>query len=155
MTEDLITAGTSHRSSRDVGGADAVVVEGLTKRYGGRAAVDDVSFAVPAGTVAGLIGPNGAGKTTIMAMLLGLVRPTSGRAPCSANRSASTAGYLHRVGALIESPAFHPGRVGHRQPAFAGGPRRPLDRRASTTSSSSSASPAAVDDRVGLVLVRA
>jgi hypothetical protein len=47
MTEDLITAGTSHRSSRDVGGADAVVIEGLTKRYGGRAAVDNLSFAIP------------------------------------------------------------------------------------------------------------
>ena len=43
-----------------------------------RIAVDRLSFAVPAGSVAGLIGPNGAGKTTIMAMLLGLVRPTSG-----------------------------------------------------------------------------
>lgn len=59
-------------------GVDAVVVKGLTKRYGNRAAVDNLSFTVPAGSVAGLIGPNGAGKTTLMAMLLGLVRPSAG-----------------------------------------------------------------------------
>jgi len=55
---------------------DAVIVRGLTKRYGNRAAVDNLSFDVPAGSVAGLIGPNGAGKTTLIAMLLGLVNPT-------------------------------------------------------------------------------
>src|SRR4051794_27639563 len=53
-------------------------VEGLTKHYGQRAAVDHLTVDLPAGVVAGFIGPNGAGKTTTMAMLLGLVRPTSG-----------------------------------------------------------------------------
>ena len=108
MTEDLITTGTSHRSSRDLGGADAVVVEGLTKRYGSRAAVDNLSFAIPTGTVAGLIGPNGAGKTTLMAMLLSLIHPTSGTGTVLGEPLGNTAGYLNRVGALIESPAFHP-----------------------------------------------
>ena len=51
----------------------ALVTHDLTKRYGGRAAVDNLSIEVPAGVVAGFIGPNGAGKTTTMAMLLGLV----------------------------------------------------------------------------------
>jgi ABC-type sugar transport system ATPase subunit len=58
----------------------AVITDGLTKRYGRRPAVDRLSIEVPVGVVAGFIGPNGAGKTTTMAMLLGLVRPTSGTA---------------------------------------------------------------------------
>lgn len=87
---------------------DAVVVERLTKRYGARVAVDEVSFAVPTGSVAGLIGPNGAGKTTIMAMLLGLVRPTSGSATVLGHPIDRPFDYLDRVGALIEGPAFHP-----------------------------------------------
>ncbi|WP_205528389.1 ABC transporter ATP-binding protein [Desertimonas flava] len=105
-----------HRSSPaptpSPSGTDAVVVDGLTKRYGSRTAVDDVSFSIPSGTVAGLIGPNGAGKTTIMAMLLGLVRPTSGDATVLGAPIAHRADYLSRVGALIEGPAFHPGVSG-------------------------------------------
>jgi ABC-2 type transport system ATP-binding protein len=53
-------------------------VEGLTKRFDDTTAVDAISFAVPAGTVAGLLGGNGAGKTTTISMLLGLLLPTSG-----------------------------------------------------------------------------
>src|SRR5690606_36381402 len=86
----------------------AVRVDALTKRYGERTAVDHVSFDVPAGSVAGLIGPNGAGKTTLMAMLLGLVRPTSGTATVLGHPLSDPAAYLGRVGALIEGPAFHP-----------------------------------------------
>ena len=52
----------------------------LTKRFGGRSAVEDISFAVQAGEVVGFLGPNGAGKSTTMRMLLGLLRPTSGAA---------------------------------------------------------------------------
>jgi ABC-2 type transport system ATP-binding protein len=99
---------TAHRSSPDAGGADSVVVEGLTKRFGSRAAVDNLTFAIPTGTVAGLIGPNGAGKTTLMAMLLGLVHPTSGTGAVLGEPLRKPAAYLDRVGSLIESPAFHP-----------------------------------------------
>ena len=90
----------------------AVVVDGLTKRYGSRVAVDRLSFAIPTGTVAGLIGPNGAGKTTLMAMLLGLVHPTSGSGTVLGEPLGKPARYLDRVGALIESPAFHPAASG-------------------------------------------
>ncbi len=91
---------------------DAVVVDRLSKRFGSRVAVDEVSFSVPVGAVAGLIGPNGAGKTTIMAMLLGLVRPSGGSATVLGSPVSKRTEYLPRVGALIEAPAFHPGVSG-------------------------------------------
>ncbi|RPI06366.1 MAG: ATP-binding cassette domain-containing protein, partial [Actinobacteria bacterium] len=61
---------------------------------------------------AGFVGPNGAGKTTTMAMLLGLVRPTSGTGAVLGESIESPAAYLHDVGALIESPAFYPSLTG-------------------------------------------
>ncbi len=92
--------------------SDAVATSGLTKTYGSRAAVNAVSFAIPAGSVTGLVGPNGAGKTTLMAMLLGLVRPSGGSATVLGHDLSDRAAYLPRVGALIESPAFHPAASG-------------------------------------------
>ena len=89
-----------------------MITDGLSKRYGRRLAVDALSIEVPAGVVAGFIGPNGAGKTTTMAMLLGLVRPTSGTASVLGSRVEHPASYLGRVGALIEAPAFWPGLTG-------------------------------------------
>jgi ABC-2 type transport system ATP-binding protein len=85
----------------------ALSVTGLTKRYGERTAVDHLDIDLPAGVVAGFIGPNGAGKTTTMAMLLGLVRPTSGTGMVLGCPIDEPATYLPRVGALIESPAFY------------------------------------------------
>src|SRR5262249_22894657 len=102
----------------------AIMTEGLTKRYGRRLAVDGLSLEVPVGVVAGFIGPNGAGKTTMMAMLLGLVRPTGGTATVLGASLEDPASYLGRVGALIESPAFWPGLSGIenlRAPATRGG----------------------------------
>ena len=90
----------------------ALSVEGLTKRFGGRTAVDHLDIDLPAGVVAGFVGPNGAGKTTTMAMLLGLVRPTGGSGRVLGEPIADPARYLHRVGALIESPAFYPSLSG-------------------------------------------
>jgi len=90
----------------------ALVTHDLTKRYGGRAAVDNLSIEVPSGVVAGFIGPNGAGKTTTMAMLLGLVAPTAGSATVLGSSLDDPAAYLDRVGALIETPAFWPGLTG-------------------------------------------
>jgi len=56
-----------------------LVVAGLTKRFGGLVAVDNVDVVVPRGAIAGLIGPNGAGKTTVFNMIAGIYRPTEGR----------------------------------------------------------------------------
>src|SRR5665213_3377337 len=58
---------------------NAIQVEDLTKYYGDVRAVDDISFTAPAGSTVGLLGGNGAGKTTTIAMLLGMLVPTSGR----------------------------------------------------------------------------
>jgi ABC-2 type transport system ATP-binding protein len=90
----------------------ALVTDQLTKRYGGRAAVDSLTLEIPAGVVAGFMGPNGAGKTTTMAMLLGLVAPTAGTATVLGSSLDDPAAYLGRVGALIETPAFWPGLTG-------------------------------------------
>jgi ABC-2 type transport system ATP-binding protein len=90
----------------------ALSVIGLTKRYGARVAVDHLDIELPAGVVAGFVGPNGAGKTTTMAMLLGLVRPSSGTGTVLGHPIDDPAAYLPRVGALIESPAFYPSLSG-------------------------------------------
>ncbi len=90
----------------------AVIIDGLSKRYGRRLAVNTLSLEVPAGVVAGFIGPNGAGKTTTMAMLLGLVEPTAGSGTVLGASLEDPAAYLGRVGALIEAPAFWPGLSG-------------------------------------------
>jgi len=89
-----------------------ISLDGLSKRYGDHVAVDDLTIEVPAGVVAGFVGPNGAGKTTTMAMLLGLVTPTAGSGTLLGHPLADPAAYLHRVGALIEGPAFYPGLTG-------------------------------------------
>jgi ABC-2 type transport system ATP-binding protein len=90
----------------------ALHVDGLTKRYGSRIAVDHLDIELPSGVVAGFVGPNGAGKTTTMAMLLGLVRPTSGEGTVLGRPLAEPAAYLGRVGAMIETPAFYPALSG-------------------------------------------
>jgi ABC-2 type transport system ATP-binding protein len=89
-----------------------ISLHGLSKSYGSHLAVDGLTVEVPAGVVAGFVGPNGAGKTTTMAMLLGLVRPTAGGGTVLGHPLDDPASYLHRVGALIEGPAFYPGLTG-------------------------------------------
>jgi ABC-2 type transport system ATP-binding protein len=89
-----------------------VLSEGLTKRFGGLTAVDDLSFVLEAGTITGFLGPNGAGKTTTLRMLLGLAAPTSGRALIFDQPYAQLAGAARRVGAVLEATDFHPGRSG-------------------------------------------
>ncbi|HEU5003148.1 MAG TPA: ATP-binding cassette domain-containing protein [Actinomycetota bacterium] len=84
---------------------------GLTKAYGSTLAVDGLDLEVGAGQVYGFLGPNGAGKTTTIRMLLGLVRPTSGRAWVLDRPVPSPAG-LAEVGSMIEEPAFYPWKTG-------------------------------------------
>jgi ABC-2 type transport system ATP-binding protein len=86
----------------------AIETSGLTKRFDGRLAVDDVELRVPRGAAFGYVGPNGAGKTTLIRMLLGLTDTTAGTMsmlgrPLPAERTAS----LARVGAIVEEPRFH------------------------------------------------
>ena len=66
-----------------------ITVSGLTKKYGDRTVVDDVSFELEPGTVTGFLGPNGAGKTTTMRMMTGLVAPTAGSAVVNGRRTSS------------------------------------------------------------------
>jgi ABC-2 type transport system ATP-binding protein len=97
-----------YRAGERPGGQLAVSTAGLTKSFGNRTVVDDVALAIPAGSVCGFVGPNGAGKTTTIRMLLGLVRPTAGSGIILGGSLDEPASYLHKVGALIESPAFYP-----------------------------------------------
>jgi len=90
----------------------AIEVENLSKHYGDLKAVDAISFAIPRGVICGFIGPNGSGKTTTIRMLLGLIRPSGGRAHVLGESVAHPERYLHQVGALIEGPAFYPALSG-------------------------------------------
>jgi ABC-2 type transport system ATP-binding protein len=89
-----------------------VLSESLTKRFGKLTAVEDLSFALEAGTITGFLGPNGAGKTTTLRMLLGLATPTSGRALIFDKPYADLEQPALRVGAVLEATDFHPGRSG-------------------------------------------
>ena len=82
----------------------------LTKQYGSKVAVDDLSFTVRPGAVTGFLGPNGAGKSTTMRLLLGLDRPSSGTALVNGRRYAELRAPLRQVGAMLESRAVHTGR---------------------------------------------
>jgi ABC-2 type transport system ATP-binding protein len=99
--------------SADAGTLDPVVsVNSLTKRYGDVRALDDLTFSLRAGTVTGFLGPNGAGKTTTLRLRLGLAEPTFGQALVFGRRYRELDDPVHRVGAVLESSDFHPGRSG-------------------------------------------
>ena len=87
-----------------------ITAENLTKRYGDKVAVDDLSFTVRPGIVTGFLGPNGAGKSTTMRMILGLDAPTSGRVTVNGKPFAEHSRPMHEVGALLEARAIHTGR---------------------------------------------
>ncbi|MGY1837353.1 ABC transporter ATP-binding protein [Blastococcus sp. SYSU DS0510] len=89
-----------------------ITVSGLTKRYGDRTVVDDVSFTLEPGTVTGFLGPNGAGKTTTMRMMTGLVPPSSGTATVDGRPYADLPNPGAVVGTLLDAGAVHPGRSG-------------------------------------------
>jgi ABC-2 type transport system ATP-binding protein len=87
-----------------------IEARGLSKRYGAKVAVDDLTFTVQPGIVTGFLGPNGAGKSTTMRMLLGLDAPTAGSATIGGKHYADQAAPLREVGALLEARAIHTGR---------------------------------------------
>jgi ABC-2 type transport system ATP-binding protein len=88
-----------------------IEVHELTKRYGGKLAVDALSFRVHPGRVTGFLGPNGAGKSTTMRLILGLDTPTSGRATVNGRPYRQATWPLREVGALLDARAVHPGRT--------------------------------------------
>lgn len=86
--------------------------EHLTKRYGSRLVVDDVSFNCQAGRVAGFLGPNGAGKSTVMRMLCALTTPSMGRSLVLGHPFRELHNPGHQVGVLLDASAQHGGRTG-------------------------------------------
>jgi ABC-2 type transport system ATP-binding protein len=101
------------RDEHQVGGDELVIeTHALGKRYGDAiVAVDRLDLRVRRGEVYGFLGPNGAGKTTTLRMLVGLIRPTSGRAQVLGAPPGSRPA-LARTGALIEAPGFYPSLSG-------------------------------------------
>ena len=86
-----------------------IEVHGLVKRYGGKTAVNGLTFTVQPGVVTGFLGPNGAGKSTTMRVIVGLDRPTAGRASVNGRAYDRWPAPLAEVGILLEAKAIHPG----------------------------------------------
>lgn len=87
-----------------------IELEGLTKRFGAKTAVDNLSFQVRPGVVTGFLGPNGAGKSTTMRMMLGLDRPTGGTVRIDGKHYRDLPEPLKHIGALLDAKAMHGGR---------------------------------------------
>jgi ABC-2 type transport system ATP-binding protein len=108
-----------------------IEVQDLTRRYGKKLAVDDLTFTVSPGQVTGFLGPNGAGKSTTMRLILGLDRPTEGNATINGRHYADLPDPLRTVGALLEARSVHPGRSAYNHLLFLaqsqGLPRRRVD----------------------------
>jgi ABC-2 type transport system ATP-binding protein len=108
-----------------------IEAHGLTKRYGEKLAVDDVTFTVEPGRVTGFLGPNGAGKSTTIRMIMGLDAPTAGRVRVNGRPYPEHSAPLREVGALLEAKAIHTGRSAYNHllalAATTGIPRRRVD----------------------------
>src|SRR5665213_775985 len=87
-----------------------IEAKGLTKRYGDKLAVDQLSFTVRPGVVTGFLGPNGSGKSTTMRMIMGLDTPNAGDVTVNDQHYHDLSWPLREVGALLEAKAIHPGR---------------------------------------------
>jgi ABC-2 type transport system ATP-binding protein len=90
-----------------------IEAHGLTKDYGKKRAVDELSFVVEPGVVTGFLGPNGSGKSTTMRLILGLDAPTAGTVTVNGKRYRDHQAPLHEVGALLEARSVHTGRSAH------------------------------------------
>jgi ABC-2 type transport system ATP-binding protein len=89
-----------------------IIVDSLTKTYGGFTAVDQVSFRAQPGRVTGFLGPNGAGKSTTMRILVGLTPASSGTATVLGRRYADLPNPGREIGVLLDASAQHAGRTG-------------------------------------------
>ena len=87
-------------------------INGLTKRYGGRTVIDNLTFTVEPGRITGFLGPNGSGKSTTMKVLLDLAAADHGTATIGGRRYRDLADPAGTVGVVLEPNAFHPGRSG-------------------------------------------
>src|SRR6202012_2920475 len=87
-----------------------IEVRGLTKRYGAKTAVDNLTFSIESGQVTGFLGPNGAGKTTTMRCILGLDYPDKGAVVIDVQAFRDFAYPMREMGALLEAKAGHGGR---------------------------------------------
>jgi ABC-2 type transport system ATP-binding protein len=87
-----------------------IEVDGVTKRYGDKVAVRNLSFEVRPGIVTGFLGPNGSGKSTTMRLILGLDAPNLGQIQVNGKRYRDHRAPLHQVGALLEAKSVHTGR---------------------------------------------
>src|SRR3954467_14726945 len=92
-----------------------IELRNISKRFGERLAVDDLTLSVPKGEIYGLLGHNGAGKSTAIGMMLGQVWPTGGEVRiCGHEVSTHRRKALDKVGAIFESPAFYDYLTGFR-----------------------------------------
>jgi ABC-2 type transport system ATP-binding protein len=89
-----------------------IIVDSLTKTYGGFTAVDHVTFRAEPGRVTGFLGPNGAGKSTTMRILVGLTPPSSGTSTVLGRRYADLPNPGREIGVLLDASAQHAGRTG-------------------------------------------
>jgi ABC-2 type transport system ATP-binding protein len=88
-----------------------ITVSGLTKQYGKRVAVQDMTFEVAPGRVTGFVGPNGAGKSTTMRMMVGLTRPDSGEVSYHGIPYTDLQNPARTVGSVLDARSMHPGRT--------------------------------------------
>ena len=86
-----------------------IEIDGLTKRYGDKTAVDGLSFVVEPGVVTGFLGPNGAGKSTTMRVIVGLDRPTSGTVRVNGKHYPDCSAPMAEPGILLDARSVHPG----------------------------------------------
>ncbi|WP_327037270.1 ATP-binding cassette domain-containing protein [Microbacterium sp. GCS4] len=90
---------------------DMITSHHLTKRYGDKTVVDNLTFTVRPGVVTGFLGPNGAGKSTTMRMLVGLDRPTDGRITVGGRRYQDLRDPIRHLGVMLDARAVNPGRT--------------------------------------------
>ncbi|SDH08526.1 ABC-2 type transport system ATP-binding protein [Sinosporangium album] len=103
----MLPTESATRSAYAVG----IRAEGLTKQYGDKAAVSDLSFSAEPGVITGFLGPNGSGKSTTLRMLLGLVRPTQGKITIGGHHIAELDDPARTIGTLLDARAIHPHRT--------------------------------------------